>query len=326
MSRDLLPKWWNSTQTASLSLNIVEGGELPFLTQFPNAPAWQVSYNPSQTGAYAADATSTDTPYSPYATVGIPKASGLTKGQLAAAVLMPLLCVFFALGVYVKLSRDKETKKRQRWSAAVDRRMSTISTDWKSLSGAAASHAIRQSMAFSGDRASKGSSFFAGNGPRPASTFTTNDAGVGARYGGVGLAGTMANEMGEMRTARDPSTLSSNPAARVSKISFATDPRPRPSNDTRLSAYSRSSRAFHRGTVYDEEVPPLPNMVLSPTQANGPNSLRDDDIRTKAGDYGRPSVDELRHMPAVSSESTCIRLRNPLTLSDSDAHHLGRFL
>ena len=78
--------------------------------------------------------------------------------------------------------------------------------------------------------------------------------------------------------------------------------------------------------MYDEEVPPLPNMVLSPTQANGPNSLRDDDIRTKAGDYGRPSVDELRHMPAVSSESTCIRLRNPLTLSDSDAHHLGRFL
>ena len=87
----------HSTQTANLSLNIVECGELPFLTQFPNAPAWQVSYNPSQTEAYAADATSTDTPYSPDATVGIPKASGLTNDQLAAAVLMSLLCVFFAL-------------------------------------------------------------------------------------------------------------------------------------------------------------------------------------------------------------------------------------
>ena len=53
-----------------------------------------------------------------------------------------------ALGVYITIARDKEAKKRQRWSAAVDQRMSTISEDLKSLSGAAASHVVRQPRRF----------------------------------------------------------------------------------------------------------------------------------------------------------------------------------
>ena len=137
--------------------------------------------------------------------------------------------------------------------------MSTISTNLKSLPGAATSHVIHQSMAFSGDRASKGSSFFAGNGPHPDSTFTNaGEPDVGAMHGGVGHVGSLTNQV----RARAPSSPSYHPAKRVSKTSFATDPMPRPSNATGTLAYTRWSRAI-RNMMYDEgeEILPLPNMV-----------------------------------------------------------------
>ena len=66
-----------------------------------------------------------------------------------------------------------------RFSQAIDNRMSTISTDWKAMSGAGANAAIRHSMAISGNRASS----FSFGAIRPQSTYTTDDgqASVGAR-------------------------------------------------------------------------------------------------------------------------------------------------
>ncbi|KAG8892733.1 hypothetical protein FRC00_011635, partial [Tulasnella sp. 408] len=273
---DLKPKWWNSTASISMQLNIVETGTPSFLTKFPAAPVFNVTYDASAaaTNSQVAAAANTDIPDSPYTSVNnVYSGGGLSKGALAAAIMIPLLVVFGALGVYVKISRDKETKKRQRWSQAVDQRMSTISGDWKAITPGGASAAIRQSMALTaGDRGTKASSFFAGYGPspaRPSSTFShgeSGQAGLGARYGGLGLGGAMAAADGsEGAPIRRPAPASAaDPTARVSRVSFAADTRPgRPSmgDSLRTSVYtngtSRASRAYHRGTVYDDEdVPP----------------------------------------------------------------------
>ncbi|KAG8971389.1 hypothetical protein FRB90_010509, partial [Tulasnella sp. 427] len=125
VSVDLKPKWWNSTSLISLELNIVEAGTPAQLTQFPSAPLFNVTYDPSTaaTNTQVAAAANTDVPDAPYTSVNnIFHGGGLSKGGLAAAVLLPLLAVFVGLGVYVKISRGKEAKKRQRWSQAVDKR------------------------------------------------------------------------------------------------------------------------------------------------------------------------------------------------------------
>ncbi|KAG8905004.1 hypothetical protein FRB99_000877 [Tulasnella sp. 403] len=317
---DLKPKWWNSTSTIPLQLNIVQSGTPSFLTQFPAGPVFSATYDPStaQTDSAAAAAANTNVPDSPYTSVNnLYHGGGLTKGQLAAAVLLPLLFIFTGVAVYVVIARKKEKEKRQRWSQAVDKRMSTISTDWKSMSGAAANHAIRQSMALSGgDRNTKASSFFAGSGPvlgRPSSTFTDpGQAGIGTRYGN-------SSESEMVQIPRPPGTATSA-TARISRVSFAADVHPRHSmgDSLRTSVYTTGTgptRAFHRSTVYGEgndEVPPLPNtksgddsgeMQLSPTQTYGPSPLTPSEIRAKiaAADDSRPSLDEgLLKMPAMT--------------------------
>ncbi|KIO26881.1 hypothetical protein M407DRAFT_23826 [Tulasnella calospora MUT 4182] len=323
---DLKPKWWNSTSSISMQLNIVETGTPSGLTKFPAAPLFSITYDPSTaaTNTQVAAAANTDIPDSPYTSVNnVYHNGGLSKGALAAAILIPLLVVIGALGVYVKISRDKESKKRQRWSQAVDNRMSHISGDWKAITPPIA--VIRQSMALSGgDRGTKASSFFAGYGPspaRPSSTFShgeSGQAGLGARYGGTGLGGAIAAADGaEDAPIRRPApTSAADPSARVSRVSFAADTRaPRPSmgDSLRTSVYtngtSRASRAYHRGTVYDddEDVPPVPSrldeMQLSPTQTDGPAPLTPQEIRAKIGADAtapRPSVDDWMNMPAVS--------------------------
>lgn len=323
-SVDLKPKWWNSTSSIQMQFNIVQAGTPSFLTSFPLGPLFTVTYdaNAAATNTQLAAAANTAVPDSPYMTVNNSyHAGGLSKGKLAAAVLLPLLAVFGGLAVYVVFSRKKEAVKRQRWSQAVDKRMSTISGDWKAMSGAAANHAIRNSVAISGDRGTKASSFFAGSGPRPSSTFSSvepGQAGVGARYGGVGLGGNLSE--GEMSQIRRPNPVGVNPAARVSRVSFAEQAHPRPSmgdSSLRTSIYTqgtRASRAFHRGTVYgdDEDVPPVParpediaDIHMSPTQTEGPAPLTPSEIRAKigaaAGDAPRPSIDEgLLKMPAMT--------------------------
>ncbi len=51
----------------------------------------------------------------------------------------------FGVAAWIKWQRMKGQEKRKRFSQAIDKRMSTISQDWKSLSAAGASAAIRNS-------------------------------------------------------------------------------------------------------------------------------------------------------------------------------------
>ncbi|KAG6810614.1 hypothetical protein H0H92_011112 [Tricholoma furcatifolium] len=59
---------------------------------------------------------------------------------------------------YLRYQRHKAATKSHRFSQALEKRMSTISTDWKSMSAASAAAAIRSSMAV-GDRTSSAFAF-----------------------------------------------------------------------------------------------------------------------------------------------------------------------
>lgn len=240
------------------------------------------------------------------------------------------------------MTRMKEAEKRKRFSVAVDKRMSTISTDWKSMSGAGANAAIRNSVAINRNSvAGNRNSSFSFGAIRPAETTETP---IHTNYTSNLLANINAEnaldesstrQMSQLRPARGVGLVG---ADRVSRVSFAADPRDRvsyadrmsrvsfaadsrPSGESRRSAYV-ASRAFHNGFV-----PPLPvrtefqgsddessgqsggdNGALSPTQTTGPLSLTAEDIRARLSpsngepQYASYAREQDDVMPALSRE------------------------
>lgn len=294
------PKWWNSTDSASLQFSIVPSNTPPFQASYPAGPIFTVTYQPPSTGGppVAADTSKPDSPVTivnnaPYT----PKR--LSGGKVAAAVIMPLLIVFVLAAAYVRMRRERGKEERKRWSEAVDKRMSTISTNWNPISVAGAQAAIRNSIAT--DPSNRVSSFSFGN-IRPVSTATADggQAGIGLKTRTV-LPG-QSNGASQLRSSSTSQIL----AERVSRVSFAPDVRP--SSESRRNV---TSRAYHTAIV-----PPLPDRkwevsqssipkaeqdeTLSPTQTNGPQTLSVEDIQARlAGEEttSRPSVDAV--MPAL---------------------------
>ena len=304
------PSWWNSTSAMTLQLSIVASGTPPFLSPFPAGPVFKATNSTPSSG----NAASSNSGITTVNNMGAIKKS-LAPGRTAAAVLMPLLIVAVLIGLYIRRSRSKGKEQRKRFSEAVDKRMSTISTDWKSLSGAGANAAIRNSIAISGNR---GSSFSFGA-IRPTSTFGADggQAGVGAR-GLYSQENTSIDSHAPVMSQLRPGLRTSAFGERVSRVSFANDPRP--------SAESRrtvTSRAFH--SAFTPPVPELPRQGsdggqtpgrMSPTQTAGPLTLSPEDIRARFSGQkhnGSTSVDEV--MPALSSTFSSISLQRGLTLN-----------
>lgn len=269
--------WWNSTGgSVKLQLKIVPNGSPPFLSDFPAAPIFSATKGSKDNGKVTAGIDNVNNFSQPH--------SSTSKGKVAAGVLIPLLIIIGAsIYAWFRYQRRKGKENRKRWSEAVDKRMSTISTDWKSISAAGASAAIRNSIAVNGG-GNRNSSFSFGA-IRPGSTFSENQAGVGAR--GIGED---VPQMSQLRPGLRTSAVGAN---RVSRVSFAIDTRP--SGESR-----RATRAFHNG-----HVPPIPtrqdSSELSPTQAAGPLPLTSDDIHKQMSGQARPSMDD--YMPALSSKS-----------------------
>jgi hypothetical protein len=268
--------WWNSTQgSVKLQLKIVPNGSPPFLSDFPAAPIFAATKGDKDNGKVASAIDNVN---------NFPQQrSSTSKGRVAAGVLLPLLFIIGAsVYAWIRYKRNKGKVDRKRWSEAVDKRMSTISTDWKSISPAGASAAIRNSIAVNAG-GNRNSSFSFGA-IRPASTFSENQAGVGIRGAGEDVP-----QMSQLRPGLRVSALSVN---RVSRVSFAADTRP--SGESR-----RATRALHNG-----HVPPVPTLQdsseLSPTQTAGPLPLTADDIHKQMSGEARPSMDD--YMPALSSK------------------------
>jgi hypothetical protein len=221
----------------------------------------------------------------------------LSGGKVAAAVIMPLLVVIgLEVNAYIKLRRERGREERKQWTENIDKRMSTISTDWKPISAAGAQAAIRSSIAVDGSLRS--SSFSFGN-IRPDSTVAVEggQAGIGSRSRTV-LPG-QSNGTAQLRSSAINAQIISE---RVSRVSFAPDVRQ--SSESRRAV---QSRAYHTAIV-----PPLPDRkweittdseadgTISPTQTDGPQTLSIEDIQARlAGNdtSSRLSVDAV--MPAL---------------------------
>lgn len=297
----LYPQWWNSTASVQLQFAILPSGTPPFLATLPAGPMFQGTYSNSSGGVTQAAVGGAIEQVNNF-----PAKPSLSKGKVAAAVLFPIIIVLALIGAaYVKMSRARGKDERKQYSEALDKRMSTISTNWNSITPAGATAAIRNSMAVG--ESGRGSSGFSFGAIRPASSAPIEDGGQ-AGIGSAGFAGrgidTTTPQMTQLRSGlRNPV----NTGERVSRVSFAADTRP--SGESRRTQYrdsrvSRTSRAFHTG-----HVPPLPDRqeasdhdTMSPTQTFGPLTLTAEDIQARmAGkEVPRPSVDEV--LPALASK------------------------
>ena len=309
----LVPSWWNSTSSQNLQVSIVNAGEPPFLSAVPGGPIFNATYTAPSSGSPPANTNQGSSGITPVNDLSNAQKS-LSAGKKAAGVLLTLLFIGLGIAGYIKYKRYKGKKERKRWTEAVDKRMSTISTDWKSVSVAGANAAIRNSIAV-GSR----SSAFSFGAIRPSSTFAVESGGDDEK-----------RSVSQMRTGvglRSPGkTISTE---RVSRVSFAPDTRGSRSSaaDSRPSTDSRRTRAFHVG--YVPPVPSLPDTdstvvddsdagSLSPRQSKGPLTLTPDDIRARIAANKRsrsisPSeisnsgndIDEV--MPALRSELSHVK-------------------
>lgn len=297
----LMPRWWADAPTVQLQFQINDASNPAWMSTFPSGPFFTATYTEPSTGTpSSADLSLTDSG-STNVSQGISGAavsSQLSKGKIAAAVIMPLLALICGVILYLYFSRKKGFAKRKEWTENVDKRMSTISADWKSMSAAGASAAIRQSMA--GSRTS-----LAFGTVRPVSVAATEggQAGVGARGLYMHENGSLS-QMSQLR----PGLRSSAFENRVSRVSFANDPRP--SHEGRRSQESRRSRALYTASTYDDvpDVPPLPAYqstldavgTMSPLQTSGAISLSVDDIHAKVGDNAQRTSTFDEVLPALS--------------------------
>ncbi|KAF9553430.1 hypothetical protein CPC08DRAFT_767542 [Agrocybe pediades] len=284
---DLMPRWWGSTAEQSLQVVILPAGGLLFQAKYPNGPVFTATYTEPASGVPAAADTNQIDPSGVTPVNDLATKPGLSPGKKAAAVLIPLLFIILCVTAYFKMKRSRNKDKRKKWTEAVDKRMSTISADWKSVSAAGANAAIRNSIAVG----ARNSSFSFGA-IRPSSTFGVEggeekDPNEGRRtVTGVGL--------------RNPAALSST--ERVSRVSFAPDTRVSrvsfADSVSRPSGESRRTRAFH--SAYVPPVPALPDQQqqdketeknsgsvesdptsFSPRQTQGALTLTPEDIRSR---------------------------------------------
>jgi hypothetical protein len=310
---NIKPRWWNSTASMMLQLTIIDSGVPPFLSTLRAGPVFTATYTaPAGAVPPDADPSQTDNGVTQVNNLASNTHKSIAPGKTAAAVIMPLLIVALVIGLYIKMVRARGIEKRKRWSEALDKRMSTISTDWKSMSGAGANAAIRNSMAIS--NSANRSSAFSFGAIRPSSTYTVEggQAGIGAARGmysqsNTSIDTTASRQMSQVRPGARTSAL----GERVSRVSFAADARP--SGESRRLA-NGTSRAFH--SAY---IPPLPTRqdsqsdmddgtgsgAMSPTQTQGPLNLTSEDIRDRISGNSQSTnagIDEV--MPALSMMRT----------------------
>jgi hypothetical protein len=258
----LKPKWWNDTESQPLQFLLLPAGSQPYTNTLPPGPLFNMTYTADDTNAANADTSTMDSTVEDVSRNPAEEKKAYS-GKVAAGVLVPILIIaLLGIAYYVKMRRAKTADKTKRFSEMVDKRMSTISTDWKSLSAAGASAAIRSSIAISSEDGAGGRASLFGS-PRPSSSYPADggQAGIGASHLRPGL-----------RTAQL--------AERVSRVSFAEGTRP--SGEYRRNA---TSRAFHNGFV-----PPVPALeesdidVMSPTQSQGAIPLSNEEISHRASE------------------------------------------
>ena len=320
----LRPKWWNDTTTANLQLNIMNHGDSAWDSTSPPGPVFKVTYpadkmfttttvnGQAQTNTAAAAATNThDAVFQNVSNNGQGK-SGISKGGIAAAVIVPLLALGAIAAIAVIFWRKRESEKLKRWSQALS---GASNLEWeKGARPGEQGQAVvnRPNTQFSATRPSsqfnRPMSQFSG---RPASHATSSVYAVENNMAGAGAAGNFpvphAFAQQRSHSADNLSTRSSvvmpDGQVRQSRISFAETTRgdrrsrlsvgdglTRPNIGGRLPAGSRSAEQLnlmgHKKTASyatgsaigdDEET-----INVSPSQLQGPNAWAEAEMRRAA--------------------------------------------
>ncbi|KAJ7187417.1 hypothetical protein C8R46DRAFT_856244, partial [Mycena filopes] len=326
---NLAPKWWNATEKCSLQLMVIPTNTPPFLSTIPAGPVFTATYAAPAAGASvpaAADLTSGpqsggSTVVTATALAGVSTHS-MSAGKKAAAVLLPLIFVLLLGLAYLKVSRARGAAKRSAWSEKLDKRMSTISQDWKAITPGGAKEAVRQSIAHSRNSVSVSVfAFGAINPPAVEGEPVVMGEKASVRGGSIEISEkdlprtSLGSGVGVGVGARRPRTHANTTERGSRAVSFADAAHPRPSMS---SAYSRGSRAFHTGSTYNDfadgagdEAPPVPALpspsrisafgggsYTSPRQTAGPLTLTPDDIRRRMTSGPNPNANNPNAMNA----------------------------
>lgn len=294
------PTWFDSKTSVKAQLRIVARGEEPFLSTAAAGPVFTLTSD----GSGSTDDGSQVTVVGAASTAS----TSSSRGKIAAAVVIPLLFAIVAVVFYVRWLRQKRAGKSAAFTEHVDKRMSTISTDWKSLSGKGASAAIRNSMAVGEGNRNSGFSF--GN-IRPQSSFDADN-------------GPSSPEMAQVRAARPRPSF--NTGERVSRVSFAEGTRP--SVETRRSMAGQS-RAFHNAFV-----PPLPDRqssaddlamagAMSPTQTFGAVPLTSEAIHSRISSVTQEDVGPALSMMRMQEDYSTSDLSRMSTYTAGNSHTMS---
>ena len=295
----LQPKWWNSTETVSLQLNIIEGGGYSFMSSSPLGPVFTATYPTAD--MYATTVENGKTVTSTAAAAATQSADavfqdvsntsshhGISKGGIAAAVVVPILFLIALAAVGVKFWRGKEKAKRRRWSTA----MSTHSgLDWEkgaqpgekpqsilgrpSMSTIARPHSLAASSTFAVENNMAGAG-----------------AGGFARPDLAGLRSASVDNVHQLQAPRQSriSFAEQTRPDRRSRLSFGGDLRPTVSNGSgstpvfRMAAGSKSaselstprSKAYATGSALDDQEEEI---NISPSQMQGPHAFAEAEMR-----------------------------------------------
>ncbi|WVW81614.1 hypothetical protein I302_103609 [Kwoniella bestiolae CBS 10118] len=315
------PKWWNDTETAQLQMNIVESDLESWMSNAPAGPVFSVSYPASamfstttangqvKTSTAAAAATqSKDAVFEDVSSTNASDKSGISKGAIAAAVIVPLLVIAVLVAVAVKFWRNRENEKRKRWSQALSTH-SNIEWEKGALPGEKPRSILgrpsmggRPSMS-GGDRPSMSTY---GGSARPSSSVyavENNMAGAGA---GAGLhfqrpdlaslrtqsaenvnRSSLAMPDGNVRQSRISFAESARPDRR-SRLSFGGDIKPnvhsgvfknpgasRSAHELNSTPTNRRSLAYATGSAIDDDD----EIQISPSQLQGPHGFDQTDMK-----------------------------------------------
>lgn len=306
MDMSLDPAWWGNNATINLQLAIVSHGTPSFMTSIPAGPIFVATYNSADPHARPKSSNTGKGGIIQDAKNIFDRSPG---GSIAAAVIIPLLAVAVAIFFYIRHQRTKRVDKSKRFSQVIDQRMSTISSDWRSISGAGANAAIRASMAVDASAYGRPASFI--------STTESGQAGVGARFNNIETTEQDVPRMSQLRASRISATGTGERSSRV--VSFASDPRPsfesansRPTVGVGNRVHARS---FHQAQNFDDDEDDGIDgaLQISPRQSLGPPAISNAEIEARASTGNESLRLEMLQMPAMTLMRTGKHATGPST-------------
>ncbi|WWC97240.1 hypothetical protein V866_004119 [Kwoniella sp. B9012] len=313
------PKWWNDTETAQLQMNIVESDTESWMSSTPAGPVFTVNYPASAmfstttnngqviTSTAAAAATqSKDAVFEDVSSTNTSDKSGISKGAIAAAVIVPLLVVAVLIAVAVKFWRNRENEKRKRWSQALSTH-SNLEWEKGALPGEKPRSILgRPSMggrpSMSGDRPRPSMSTYGGSGRPSSSVYAVEN-----NMAGAGIHQFQRPDLASLRTHSADNVNRSSLAmpdgnARQSRISFAESARPdrrsrlsfggdirpnvhsgvfknpgasRSAHELNSTPTNRRSAAYATGSAIEDDD----EIQISPSQLQGPHGFDQTDMK-----------------------------------------------